>query len=198
MRYSPKHDKWCTGWRVEEETCGHVQTCNKVRQVDLLHKLVHLVDSWLKGHGTDPRLRKCLVSGRVHEEARKGVTRQIYRRQEQEIVVDTASIDSYHWLDKIYGGNKNNSKGGWRFSVNELSKEVGTSSWKIGERVILVTRLLEVSHGQWLYWNVHVHDALIGDPALMRNEDIRTGRSGEDWWDETSQRRYVPSRDQTV
>ena len=37
----------------------------------------------------------------------------------------------------------------------------------------LVTRLLEVSHGQWLYWNVHVHDALIlGDPALRRNEDV--------------------------
>jgi hypothetical protein len=37
----------------------------------------------------------------------------------------------------------------------------------------LVTRLLEITHGQWLYRNVHVHDALTGDLIMRRKEDIR-------------------------
>ena len=32
-----------------------------------------------------------------------------------------------------------------------------------------MTRLLEVTQGQWLYRNVHVHDALMGD----KKKDIR-------------------------
>lgn len=37
-----------------------------------------------------------------------------------------------------------------------------------------VTMLLEVTHGQqWLYRNVHVHDALTGDLASRKKEDIR-------------------------
>ena len=36
-----------------------------------------------------------------------------------------------------------------------------------------MTRLLEMTHGQWLYRNVHVHDAVLGDIATRRKEDIR-------------------------
>ena len=34
-------------------------------------------------------------------------------------------------------------------------------------------KLLEVTHGQWLYRNVHVHDAISGDIASKRKEEIR-------------------------
>ena len=36
----------------------------------------------------------------------------------------------------------------------------------------LVTRLLEVTHGQWLYRNVLVHDKTNGQLAMIRKEDI--------------------------
>ena len=74
---------------------------------------------------------------------------------------------------------------GWRrFMEGMVSKEILTiqgraqetgkkklpiQSWCAG----LVTRLLEVTHGQWLYRNVHVHDILTGDIATRRKEDIR-------------------------
>jgi hypothetical protein len=50
--------------------------------------------------------------------------------------------------------------------------------YKIGVRDwLLVTRLLEVTHGQWLYRyrNMHMHDALTGDIAMRKKEDI--------WWE---------------
>eukprot|EP00956_Cyclotella_meneghiniana_P010988 scaffold15408_cov41-Cyclotella_meneghiniana.AAC.6 len=42
-------------------------------------------------------------------------------------------------------------------------------SWCAG----LVLKLLEVTHGQWLYRNVHVHDRVSGEQAVHRKETIR-------------------------
>ncbi len=42
-------------------------------------------------------------------------------------------------------------------------------NWSAG----LVTKLLEVTHGQCLYQNVHVHDIFTGERARMRKEEIR-------------------------
>ena len=37
----------------------------------------------------------------------------------------------------------------------------------------LVIKLLEVTHGQWLYCNVHMHDFKTGDLASKRKEELR-------------------------
>lgn len=60
-RYTPNHDKKCPRCGVEAETCPHVLTCNEEGTVDLLHKSISMVDTWLKNHGTDKRLRRCLM-----------------------------------------------------------------------------------------------------------------------------------------
>ena len=38
----------------------------------------------------------------------------------------------------------------------------------------LVIRLLEITHGQWLYRNVMVHDRTEGDLVTKRKEDLKT------------------------
>ena len=37
----------------------------------------------------------------------------------------------------------------------------------------LVTKLLEITHGQWLYRNFHVHDSVSGAIASQRKEEIQ-------------------------
>ena len=37
----------------------------------------------------------------------------------------------------------------------------------------LVVKLLEITHGQWLYRNVHVHDRVTGSRATARKEKLR-------------------------
>jgi hypothetical protein len=39
----------------------------------------------------------------------------------------------------------------------------------------LVIRLLEITHGQWLYRNVMVHDRTAGELASKRKEELRRG-----------------------
>ena len=36
-----------------------------------------------------------------------------------------------------------------------------------------MVRLLEVTHGHWLYRNIHVHDTTTGMEARARNEEIQ-------------------------
>ena len=37
----------------------------------------------------------------------------------------------------------------------------------------LATKLMEATHGQWLYRNVQVHDAVQGEEATKRKEELR-------------------------
>jgi hypothetical protein len=38
---------------------------------------------------------------------------------------------------------------------------------------LITNRLLEVTHGQWLYRNIQVHDKVAGMLATLRNEEIQ-------------------------
>jgi hypothetical protein len=74
---------------------------------------------------------------------------------------------------------------GWRrFMEGMISKEIlplqedhitlgngklTIDQWSQG----LVVKLLEVTHGQWLYRNIHVHDATAGVAATARKEEIQ-------------------------
>ena len=44
-----------------------------------------------------------------------------------------------------------------------------STSWAKG----LIVRLIEITHGQWLYRNVHMHDTVTGLHATRRNEELQ-------------------------
>ena len=56
-----------------------------------------------------------------------------------------------------------------RDHYNLFGGKVTPSKWAQG----LVTRLLEVTHGQWLYRNVQVHDTTTGILATQRKEKLQ-------------------------
>ncbi len=37
----------------------------------------------------------------------------------------------------------------------------------------LILKLLEATHGQWLYWNVQIHDSVAGTQATLQKEEIQ-------------------------
>ena len=37
----------------------------------------------------------------------------------------------------------------------------------------LIQKLLEVTHGQWIYWNIQIHDSVAGTQAALRKEAIQ-------------------------
>ena len=74
---------------------------------------------------------------------------------------------------------------GWkRFMEGMISKEITCiqksylvlSSYHLSiERCTtgLITKLLEVTHGQWLYRNVHVHNSISGTSETLHKEEIQ-------------------------
>ena len=47
--------------------------------------------------------------------------------------------------------------------------EITADQWAKG----LITKLLEITHGQWLYRNVHVHDKVTGTLVTRRKEELK-------------------------
>ncbi len=37
----------------------------------------------------------------------------------------------------------------------------------------LIRKLLEATHGQWIYWNIQIHDSVAGTQATLRKEAIQ-------------------------
>ena len=53
--------------------------------------------------------------------------------------------------------------------LNVRGSHLTIERWSTG----LITKLLEVTHGQWLYRNVQVHDTVSGELASLRKEEIQ-------------------------
>jgi hypothetical protein len=151
-RYTPNHSRKCPSCQLCVETCGHVLFCEEEGRVDLLHKSIDLLDQWMREKGTDESLRKYLVK---YARARGGRT----------------MVEITGWRAGMYRDLANSmDKIGWRrFMEGMISKEVLAIQRKVEDEgkckmtiknwgAGLVTKLLEVTHGQWLYRNVHVHD----------------------------------------
>jgi hypothetical protein len=166
-RYTPGHDKHCPSCSVCVETCGHVLACEEGGRVDLLQQSIGLVDRWMEDHGTEPKLRRYLVQyargrgGQLMSEIvreRTGAYRELAR-----------SMDKVGWRRLMEGMISKEVVAIQRRAPVEGGGTLSLAKWGVG----LVTKLLEVTHGQWLYRNVHVHDMSTGDLVTRRKEELR-------------------------
>ena len=161
----PHQDIECPSCGKEVETCHHILHCEEEGRVAALNCTIDLLDSWLKKVGTDNSLRQCLVQyartrggdSMVHMVRGKGVRFEKlaqsvdsigWRRYMEEMVsVEILEIQS-DFVD---------------FGRCSLSLDI----WNKG----LVMKLLEITHGQWLYRNVQVHDMGSGLTSVERKEE---------------------------
>jgi hypothetical protein len=137
--------------------------------VDALLATITLLDQWLKGNDTDPDLRECIYE---------------YAMGRGEVLMENICLE--HGYDEQYVkmAKAQDSIGWRRFMEGMVSKEMrniqrthasvsgmrhNTERWGVE----LVTRLLEVTHGQWLYRNVQVHDRINGTLATQRKEELQ-------------------------
>ena len=167
-RRKPKpHCKLCPSCRVRTEDCDHILTCEESSRVDCLLKSAERLDKWLGEQNTEPRLRVALVK---YATGRGGVTMRM------------ASCG----LGSMFGRlSQSQDVIGWRrFMEGMISKEAVEiqqshyNLWRIKKSAgrwaqDLATKLMEATHGQWLYRNVQVHDAVQGEEATKRKEELR-------------------------
>ncbi len=159
--------KWCPSCRRAKETAGHVLACSEVGRVDTLHRTIDLVASWLREVDTSEEICRCVISfarGRGYR-----TMQEVCRHMGPQFQAMAVEQDTIGWR---------------RFMEGMISKrlvclqEDARSVTGMGLAGItwaqqLVVRLLEVTHGQWIYRNIQVHDEQSGTLRTQEKEQLQ-------------------------
>jgi hypothetical protein len=136
----------CPSCMQVRETCAHILHCTHAGRVDALLATIKLLDQWMKKRETDPDLRECIYE---YATGRGGITME-------EICSNQGYNGQYQQMAKAQDGI------GWRrFMEGMVCKEIRaiqtTYTALSGSRMSaerwteeLITKLSEVTHGQWL------------------------------------------------
>ena len=169
-RYKPHHDPTCPSCDKCVETCVHVLSCNEAGRVDALYQSINLLDNSLKKVGMHTKLCKYLRSLLI---IRGGIS----------------MTDVLHGTVRRYSKlSVSQDLIGWRrFMEGMISKDMLVIQQEYldlrGDHVTpttpiywdkgIIVRMIEITHGQWLYQNVHVHDTATGLHATHRKEELQ-------------------------
>jgi hypothetical protein len=167
-RYKEEHCKKCPSCNTAVETCGHVLFCREEGRVDVLEKSIDLLDDWLIEQGTDEELRFCLID---YAQGRGGITMyDICHNKSPQFQRMARSQDKIGWRRFMEGIVWKEIFNVHYSTLHDSEEDMPEPSlWTKG----LVIKLLEVTHGQWLYRNVHVHDCISGALATAKKEELQ-------------------------
>lgn len=159
-------DSLCPSCRQCTETAGHILQCNEAGLVDVLLQTIALLETWLHKMDTEPRL-----SSHILEFARgRGAARMqdICRQDDEQYQRMARSQDLIGWRRFMEGMVSRRIVEIQRDYLQMKGLVWKLDRWATG----FTTRLLEITHGQWLYRNVVVHDTTAGQLANVRKEKI--------------------------
>jgi hypothetical protein len=137
--------------------------------VEALQLTIKLTDKWMKAVNTDPVIRDCMYL-------------YLMERGDTELI---EICDRLGCKAKYRRMAKGQDVIGWRrflegMVCNEFGKlqhdyYLASRSRKTGRGWVqlLIVKLLEITHGQWLYRNIQVHDKRSGLLATNRKEEIQ-------------------------
>ena len=166
-KYMRDQDKMCPSCGQEEETCQHVLCCEEEGRVKALNCTIDLLDSWLQKVGTNKTLRHCLVT---YAKRRGGSSMEnIVWGKGTRFVALARSMDSIGWRRYMEGMVSSEILKIQGVFVDLGNCSLSLDNWAKG----LVIKLLEVTHGQWLYRNIQVHDTVSGLKAVERKEELQ-------------------------
>ena len=160
-------DPRCPSCKQAVETTEHVLECTEAGRVEIFLQTVDLLDQWLAKMDTDPDLRTCIIEfckGRGYRRMQEICSSQPdgFRRM-------AAAQDTIGWRRFMEGMVAHKL-----IDIQRDFLSIKGMTWKLDKWAAgLTVRLLEVTHGQWLYRNMVVHDAVAGSLASIRKDKIQ-------------------------
>ncbi len=163
------HNGWsnkCPCCAIHVETAEHVILCPKEGQVEVFMQLLLALEWWLHDVDTDPELADCIVEyvQRRGQESMEETIQEMPRR----FNAMGQSQDRIGWRRFLEGMILKEITGIQQQYYALNGSKMSLEKWSSG----LITRLLEIMHGQWVYWNLIVHDPVLGTTATARKEEL--------------------------
>jgi hypothetical protein len=158
-------EKWCPSCRGVKETAGHVLNCNEVGRVSTLMATIGMLGVWLEEVNTAPDLRHCILEyarGRGYKRMVECINGKDYMRRMAE---KQDEIGWRRFMEGMFTGHMiciQNDYHKW------TGEGLSAKRWA-GQ---LVIRLLEITHGQWVYRNIQVHDEMRGSIRTAEKEKL--------------------------
>ena len=161
-------DPSCPSCQQEKETCGHILYCNHAGRVAALMTSIDLMNDWMKDTETDPILRRCIM---IYAKGRGNRTMiDICHGEGAQYERMAVSQDSIGWRRFMEGMISHEMRPLQEVYTTINGTNRSTLAWGSG----FVTRLLEITHGQWLYRCVQIHDKVRGTLITEeRKEDLQ-------------------------
>ena len=161
------HDPRCPSCASATETCAHVLTCREAGRVEVLNKSVDLLEEWLTDAKTETSLKQAICR---FARGRGQISMAFVTFGQGSLLTSmAASQDSIGWLRFMKGMISKEMMNVQSKFCEIVETKLTPSQWAQG----LSIKLMEVTHGQWLYRNVHVHDKVTGTLATKRKEDLK-------------------------
>jgi hypothetical protein len=148
------------------ETAAHVLLCPKAGRTEAFMLITDNLELWLKNSDTDPDLTESLME---------------YVRRQGTITMEEATNEAPPRFRQMA---LSQDKIGWRrflegMILTEITiiqrqymavngSHMSLDKWCTG----LITQLLEITHGQWLYRNYIVHNPVSGTIATAKKEEL--------------------------
>ena len=179
-----KSNIYCPSCASVPESCEHILCCNNAGRVETLLTSIQLLQTWMEKVDTDDHLLHCIID---FASGRGGISMTEICRQKdlgERYLAMAEEQDSIGWRRFMEGMiSRKLREIQSDYSVIEGSN-VTPNVWARG----LVIKLLEATHGQWLYRCVQTHDIISGTIATARKEAIQKEIEaqqdmgiGEDW-----------------
>ena len=150
----------------EEETCGHVLACSESGRVDHFRRSMDLLDRWLRESHTEPDLAFCISE---FARSRGGASLQEMARGLSPLHITFAKHqDMIGWRRFLEGMVASEGQLIQAGFLRLHGIRGNAKTWAAN----LTTKLLECTHGQWLYRNIMVHDRDCGITRTLRKEQI--------------------------
>jgi len=170
-----------------QDTCAHVLFCEHAGRVATLHHTVDLLESWMQAVDTEPDLLDCIAEyaycrgGRTMTQICTGLGESY-----QLMARDQDRIGWRRFMEGMICTRMRHIQGEYTRSEGIV---MTPERWAKG----VILKLLEATHGQWIYRNVQIHDDVAGTRATLRKEEIlrkieeqmelgATGLLEEDQW----------------
>jgi hypothetical protein len=165
---APNNSPFCNSCTLHEECAGHILCCPEEGRVKMLHKLSEELLDWLDDAGT-PRDLTFLIVKYIQGRGESTMAEIVYTHQLPEEYLEFANAQDFI---------------GWRRFLEgmvsaELAKLVRNTGFQEHGKLTadkwgrtLIQKLLEITHGLWIYRNLTIHDSAKGVLAVGRREQL--------------------------
>jgi hypothetical protein len=167
MEWNKTECKKCPSCMQALDTCAHVLFCDHAGCVETLKHTIDLLEQWLSKGDTDPGLLDCIAEypygrgGRTMVDICQGLGEDF-----QKMVWEQ---DAIGWQQFMKGMISRRMRGIQSLHHLREVTHLSPKQWAQG----LILKLLEATHGQWMYRKIHIHNSVVGMQANLRKEAIQ-------------------------